>query len=519
MKKEIKPIVYTIFLLIMIIPLSSAAILLSDQGTAVTLNSTGQLLQLGNLTITISDNATEGNLIFNQTFNNAIANGSWNLMISPNLEFGNTYWKDYTINGEDLDFDGNERLNFQSPLGVINNISLLNLSHISCSAGSSVRKVYANGSVDCEIDDTSAVDLSNYALKNQSETFSANVNVTGNATASSGFFTFLGSLTQRITRLFIRDINASGNIDVGGNITATKFIGDGSLLTNIQGSSFNSTYASFAYNQTVSPYFYNQTANQYYYNMSDGNSGSANIFNQNLNSTTNVTFEFANLTRDAQIGGVYAKQWLYNQTVSPYFYNQTANQYFYNQTANQYYYNQTASAFFYNMSDGNSGSANIFNQNLNSTTNVTFEFANLTRDAQIGGVYAKQWLYNQTVNPYFYNQTANQYYYNQTASAFFYNMSDGNSGSANIFNQNLNSTTNVTFEFANLTRDAQIGGVYAKQWLYNQTASTYFYNQTANQYYYNQTASAFFYNQTASAFFYNMSDGNSGSANIFNQNL
>ena len=393
MKKEIKPIVYTIFLLIMIIPLSSAAILLSDQGTAVTLNSTGQLLQLGNLTITISDNATEGNLIFNQTFNNAIANGSWNLMISPNLEFGNTYWKDYTINGEDLDFDGNERLNFQSPLGVISNISLLNLSHISCSTGSSVRKVYANGSVDCEIDDTSAVDLSNYALKNQSETFSANVNVTGNATASSGFFTFLGSLTQRITRLFIQDINASGNIDVGGNITATKFIGDGSLLTNIQGSSFNSTYASFAYNQTASayfynqtvspyfynqtasPYFYNQTASAFFYNMSDGNSGSANIFNQNLNSTTNVTFEFANLTRDAQIGGVYAKQWLYNQTVNPYFYNQTVNPYFYNQTANQYYYNQTASAYFYNQT----ASPYFYNQTIgaNTYTDARAAIANL----------------------------------------------------------------------------------------------------------------------------------------------
>src|SRR3989344_592926 len=390
MKKEIKPIVYTIFLLIMIIPLSSAAILLSDQGTAVTLNSTGQLLQLGNLTITISDNATEGNLIFNQTFNNAIANGSWNLMISPNLEFGNTYWKDYTINGEDLDFDGNERLNFQSPLGVISNISLLNLSHISCSTGSSVRKVYANGSVDCEIDDTSAVDLSNYALKNQSETFSANVNVTGNATASSGFFTFLGSLTQRITRLFIQDINASGNIDVGGNITATKFIGDGSLLTNIQGSSFNSTYASFAYNQTVSPYFYNQTANQYYYNqtasaffynMSDGNSGSANIFNQNLNSTTNVTFEFANLTRDAQIGGVYAKQWLYNQTASAYFYNQTANQYYYNQTANQYYYNQTIGANTY--TDARTAIANLHTHNAANITAGTFGTGSYTMDSNL----------------------------------------------------------------------------------------------------------------------------------------
>ncbi len=45
-----------------------------------------------NLTISIYDNLTGGNLIFEQNFNDAIANGSWNLMISPNLEFGISYW-------------------------------------------------------------------------------------------------------------------------------------------------------------------------------------------------------------------------------------------------------------------------------------------------------------------------------------------------------------------------------------------------------------------------------------------
>ena len=46
---------------------------------------------------------------------------SWNVIINPNLEYGQIYWKDYSINGEDLDFDGSERLEFQSSSGLINN--------------------------------------------------------------------------------------------------------------------------------------------------------------------------------------------------------------------------------------------------------------------------------------------------------------------------------------------------------------------------------------------------------------
>ena len=141
---------------------ASAAVLLSDQGTDVKDKTTGQLLESGNLTITIYDAAADGTLIFNLTTTNAIANGSWNLMISANLEFGNTYWKDYMINGEDLDFDGNERISFQSPLGQINNASLINFSLINnCSAGSSIRMIYANGSVVCETDDSGSGNVVN----------------------------------------------------------------------------------------------------------------------------------------------------------------------------------------------------------------------------------------------------------------------------------------------------------------------------------------------------------------------
>src|SRR3989344_7047702 len=154
-----------------------SAFLISDQGTNVREVTTGNLTVLANLTISIYDNSTGGNLIFEKNISNAIANGSWNVMINPNLEYGKSYWKDYKINTEDLDFDGNERLEFQSSVGKINNVSFINLSLISsCSSGSSIRQIYENGTVDCETDDNSGTsDLTNYALKNQSETFTGNI--------------------------------------------------------------------------------------------------------------------------------------------------------------------------------------------------------------------------------------------------------------------------------------------------------------------------------------------------------
>src|SRR3989344_7625551 len=135
-----------------------SAVLLSDQGTSVR-NLTGSLLELGNLTILIYSQPTTGDVIFNSTTQDSIINGSWNLMINPTLQYGISYWKDYEINGEDLDFDGNERIEFQSPLGYINNISFVNLSLInSCPTGSSIRLVYANGSVECQSSSNSSAD-------------------------------------------------------------------------------------------------------------------------------------------------------------------------------------------------------------------------------------------------------------------------------------------------------------------------------------------------------------------------
>ena len=124
---QIKPVLVLLFLLLTISNIADAA-LISDQGTDVKEKSSGKVLSRGNLTISIHDSAADGNLIFNQTFIDVIANGSWNIMMSPTLEFGKRYWKDYIINGSELDFDGSERLEFESSSGIINNASFINFS-------------------------------------------------------------------------------------------------------------------------------------------------------------------------------------------------------------------------------------------------------------------------------------------------------------------------------------------------------------------------------------------------------
>ena len=240
-----------LFILIISLNLASA-FLISDQGTSAK-NSSGDLLESANLTIQIYDAATGGNLVFEQNISDTIINGSWNLMINPDLEYGKSYWKDYQINSEDLDFNGNERLEFQSSAGEINNASFINFSLIdSCSAGSSIRLIYENGSVVCETDDDSGgagANLTNYALKNESETFEGNI-----TTTNTGFFGWLGSLTSRITKLFVEEINfnstinGTGNINTTGNISAAYLFGDGSQLSNLPSSGDNASWnESYAY--------------------------------------------------------------------------------------------------------------------------------------------------------------------------------------------------------------------------------------------------------------------------------
>jgi hypothetical protein len=109
---------------------ASLDVALSDQGTGVRLKSDGKLLNFGDLMVSVYDNLTGGNLIYSETFTNKIINGSWNIMIGENssnplsLDYGVKYYRDYEINGEDVDFTDYrgvviERQFFYSPFGDI----------------------------------------------------------------------------------------------------------------------------------------------------------------------------------------------------------------------------------------------------------------------------------------------------------------------------------------------------------------------------------------------------------------
>jgi len=66
------------------------------------------------------------------------------------------------------------------------------------------------------------------------ELFVLDVDASGNITASqTGFFGWLGSLSSRINKLWVVDINATGNVETSQNVSARYFLGNGSLLTNL----------------------------------------------------------------------------------------------------------------------------------------------------------------------------------------------------------------------------------------------------------------------------------------------
>ncbi len=189
-------VLIAIILLVFILQFASASfnVSLSDQGTDIKYKLNGSVVRTGNLEVTVYDALTDGNLIYNETFIGKIHNGSWNVMLGENysnplsLEFGKIYYRDYKINNEDIDFvnitgETLERQFFYSPLGNIGG------EDISSSANLSI----------------------------------ANLTVSGNVSASTGFFTWLGDLVNRVTTLFVQNINFNGTINGTGNITTTGY--------------------------------------------------------------------------------------------------------------------------------------------------------------------------------------------------------------------------------------------------------------------------------------------------------
>lgn len=85
----------------------------------------------GNITVTIHDSALGGNNVYDSgtDFYGALGDGQYDLMLGSgpnkmNLSLGERYYLDLIINGEDVDFDGDERFEFQSSVGTLKNVNL-----------------------------------------------------------------------------------------------------------------------------------------------------------------------------------------------------------------------------------------------------------------------------------------------------------------------------------------------------------------------------------------------------------
>src|SRR3989339_520192 len=293
-------LIFFIFVIPLINFIFATPVLLSDQGTDLKLVSTGELLSTGNITIYIYDSVTGGSLIYSNLFINNITNGSWNVVINPNLEYGKNYWKDYSVNGDNLNFSGNDRIQFQSPLGLINNASWFNFSLInSCAVGSSIRQVSENGSVLCETDDTGSGGNSSWNESYANTRYllqSEEGNLDVNSSVYSNSSTWWSGLSSWLSGWFI---NNAGVLE----FNETKLNNTIDLRAGGDNTSWNESYANTQYADISVVDTQKNASGNYVYNDS-----TTIYFNETkLNNTidlrdTNETTRFNNLVGNCSSG-------------------------------------------------------------------------------------------------------------------------------------------------------------------------------------------------------------------------
>jgi hypothetical protein len=190
---------FVMMVLLSVSAIAAIDVTLSDQGTDVYVKSSNAVVNLGDLTVFVYDVENGSSPLYNETFVDVINNGSWNVMIGENssnplsLEFGQLYYKDYSINGEDVDYTnltGNvtERLPFYSPLGDVNSSDIANDSITSA-------KILDGTIVDADISD------------------STNLTVAQKITFAFG---------EIIDNIIDGLVTVTGNLNVTGNVTVTE---------------------------------------------------------------------------------------------------------------------------------------------------------------------------------------------------------------------------------------------------------------------------------------------------------
>ncbi|MFB6246531.1 MAG: hypothetical protein ABEI74_03005 [Candidatus Pacearchaeota archaeon] len=153
---------------------------------------------------------------FNFAFN--ISNSSTNTCDSSNIVYSNSTTLQTNSNGVISYYLQNVSLNYSE-------------QHWLCH--------YRNGS----LQETTQIAASPRALSVDSGDVEPNGAL--NLTGIRGLFEFLGSLTNRITTLFVKNINASGDINASGTVRANKFIQDGSAISGAAPSAINLTSSKY----------------------------------------------------------------------------------------------------------------------------------------------------------------------------------------------------------------------------------------------------------------------------------
>ena len=417
-------VVFSLLFVFILIGLLSSVLAVDDlmslQGN---IKQAGIDLALGNLTVSVYDTQTGGNLIYNSSneFNGAIIAGKYDVMLGNSssnnlsLEYGKLYYLEIFVNNEKFSFNNSGgRQIFQSSTGQINgtyiNPRQLNQTHFVYSIDLSNATGFNASFLTGQVSISQLTIGSNIVLNNQSQSFSDDQNITLGARGwfkglfnwliagnSSHYLSFNGStLTFDETRL---------NTTIDNRIITSSAVN----------ASWNQTYADSKYSNII--YGYNQSLNPIL----------SNIFNQDLNTTNNVLFSDLNVTNVLRVGSTV----LQADTSGTLNVTGVAN------------FNGGWRSSGVTISGGNLFAQTIFVYNITSLAvndleingslvpdlNNTFDIGNITQvyknvylsgdagDIYFGSNSVKQWLYNQT--------SSSLYYYNQTLSPYFYNQSDG----------------------------------------------------------------------------------------------
>ncbi len=241
--KRILVIGVLLFALLLLLTMNVFAVeqLVSLQGKIT--DSNGNLISRGNVSVTIWDSATSGALVYNSTndFNYNITNGFFDIMLGSvttlNLNLSQTYYMDLQINDQDIDWDGQERRQFQSPVeyqvsGIENftidtNVLYVDTQNNKVGIGTSSPDTAFKTVGDINITGT---------------VWSLGMNITAGGLGAAGGWTDDGSLIRLTTSSDNVGIGVSSTtqkLHVDGNttITGSLYLGGNLLATNIGDSS------------------------------------------------------------------------------------------------------------------------------------------------------------------------------------------------------------------------------------------------------------------------------------------